>query len=77
MHLPVISSAAFERIERGPHNFLGRTLRGVDIACKVGVDETCMKNGGGAILNMLSVVQARWTVWGLRPMALRNQPHGC
>ena len=34
---------AFEGIERGPHNFLGRTLRGVDIARKVGVDESCMR----------------------------------
>jgi hypothetical protein len=34
---------AFEGVERGPHNFLGRTFRRVDFACKVGVDKTCMQ----------------------------------
>jgi len=34
---------AFEGIKRRPHDFLGRTLRSVDIACKVGIDEACMQ----------------------------------
>jgi hypothetical protein len=34
---------AFEGVERRPHDFLGRTLRRVEIACKVGVDESCMQ----------------------------------
>jgi hypothetical protein len=29
-------------VERRPHDFLGRTLRRIEIACKVGVDEGCM-----------------------------------
>ena len=42
----------FEGIECGPHNFLGRTLRGVDIARKVGVDEACMQpNNLGPLLS--------------------------
>ena len=34
---------AFEGVERRAHDFLGRTLRRIDIACKVGVDEACMQ----------------------------------
>ena len=38
-----LTFSAFEGVERRPHDFLGRTLRRVEIACKVGVDEACMQ----------------------------------
>jgi hypothetical protein len=34
---------AFEGVERRLRDFLWRSLRRVDIACKVGVDEACMQ----------------------------------
>ena len=34
----------FEGVERRAHDFLGRTLRRIDIARKVGVDEACMQS---------------------------------
>jgi hypothetical protein len=45
---------ALEGVERRPHNFLGRTLRCLDIARKIGVDEVCMQHDGlGTLLRKL------------------------
>ncbi len=42
---------AFEGVERRPHDLLERTLRRVKIACKVGVDESCVQRDDlGALL---------------------------
>ena len=45
---------AFKGVERRTHDFLGRTLRRVEIARKVGVDEACMQRDDlGALLRKL------------------------
>ena len=51
---------ALERVERRPHDFLGRTLRRVDIARKVGIDEASMQPDdlGGAQVRCAG----RWSV---------------
>ena len=42
---------AFEGVEHRAHDFRGRTLGRVEIACKVGVDEACMQRDDlGALL---------------------------
>ena len=42
---------ALDGVERRPHNLLRRTLRRIDIARKVGVDEACMQpDDVGALL---------------------------
>jgi uncharacterized protein involved in propanediol utilization len=46
-----LTISALESVERCPHYFLGRTLRRVDIARKVGVNEACMQRDNlGALL---------------------------
>ena len=48
MHLPCdligqdLTFPAFESVERRAYDFLGRTLRRIEVACKVGVNEACM-----------------------------------
>ena len=49
-----LTFTAFEGVERRAHDFLGRTLRRIDIARKVGVDEACMQSDDlGALLRKL------------------------
>jgi hypothetical protein len=56
---------ALEGGERRPHDFLGRTLRRVDIARKVGVDEA------GRIINRMKATLIRVGIRGFNPKLKR------
>jgi hypothetical protein len=59
-----LTISALKGVEHRPHDFLGRTLRRVDIARKVGVDEACVQPDDlGALLRDSFVKRALdcWT----------------